>query len=124
MSFYNFFFQQPSLASTETKVESAPDSVSVDDIRSAFDEIEKSQTEPPPTPAGAPAPSLPGSDSISFSPPNTDPEAELNAEEFHLRFNQPNSFALEVSEAASSLNKITDAVKVVFTISFYLRRPM
>jgi hypothetical protein len=98
------------LASTEKKVESAPESVSINDIRSAFEEIEKSPTEPPPIFASAPAP--PGSDSVSFDKPET----ELNPEDFHLRFNQANSFAQEVNEAASSLLQITDTVKVEYFI--------
>jgi hypothetical protein len=104
------------LASTETKVESAPESVSVNDIRSAFEEIEKSPTEPPPILASAPAP--PGSDSISFDKPET----ELNPEDFHLRFNQANSFAQEVNEAASSLLQITDTVKVAFYLLFIIKK--
>ena len=110
-------FKPFNFAPTETKPIAAPDSVSLDDIRSAFDEIE------PPIQASTPAPSttpttLTASDSISFGGNDDDDggsesEAETDPEEFHLRFNAASAFAKNVNDAADNLLQITDNVKVI-----------
>ena len=96
-----FSFQQISFATSIPTVEAAPESVSLDDIRIAFQE---EQTTPAPD-AAEPAPSAAPVDPDSA-------EKELDPEFFHLRFNQANDFALEVNEAANDLLRVTDNVKV------------
>jgi hypothetical protein len=83
------------LAPTETNDEPTPESVTLADIRSAFAEIERAQAAQP-----------------DQTKRQSDSNEELNPEDFHLRFNQANSIARRISEAADSLLKIADSLKV------------
>ena len=95
-------FQQISFAPSTPVVESAPESVSIDDIQRSF--LEEQTTPAPDAAPVAPA-------SAPVDPDSA--EKELDPEFFHLRFNQANDFALEVNEAANNLLRVTDAVKVI-----------
>jgi hypothetical protein len=80
-----------------------PESVSLDDIRSAFVDVEKS-TEPP----VAAAPPPPGTDTITFGesgdsgPATTDVEPE----DFLQRFKAASTFANEVNDDAERLLQV------------------
>ena len=88
------------MASTETKTEPPPESVTLDDIRSAFEEIEKALAEHQEEPESDSRP---------------DSKTALRPEDFHLRFNQANSIAKGISQAADSLLKLADSLKVSLT---------